>query len=126
MSLKDEKHFSCDLKTPDGEPDCKVDYSWDPGAPGRPIVQMDPGVQAALAKAVAITYLLSLPGQPQYVTFYCCDEHAIEAIKRGQHLPPLPKKIQGATEAEMKAAERGLAVVDEMRNPSTKGKLAAK
>jgi hypothetical protein len=111
MPLKNENHFSCDLKKPNGDPDCNVDFYYDPGGPGKPVPQWDPGIQNALNKAIAITHPLT-----QFTTFWCCDEHAQEGIARGQHLPPLPSKVQGATEADMNNAKRGMSIVDKLRS----------
>ena len=111
-----ERRFRCDLKKPDGSPDCNVDFYYEdskpPAMPGMPPQTpiFEPGIQAALTKIVAITY--SFTG---YATGYCCEEHAIEAIKRGQHMPPIPSKITGATEADMNRAKGGMKVVDGMR-----------
>ena len=110
MPLKNENHFVCDLKKADGTPDCNVDFHYNPGGPNMPAPAWEPGVQAALSKVLAITYPLT-----GYTTFFCCDDHAIEAIKRGQHLPALPPKVAPATEADMAAAKRGMKVVDGMK-----------
>lgn len=110
MTLTVENHFICGLKTPEGKPDCKVDFYYDPGGPGKPPPDWNDGVRTALTKVVAIT--MPLTG---FTTFFCCDEHAIEAIKRGQHLPELPPKITGATEADLNRAKAGMKVVDGMK-----------
>ena len=104
MPLLTKNHFTCQL------PGCDVEFYFDPGRQGAPPPVWEPGIQARLNKVVAITY--SLTG---YTTFWCCDEHAIEGIKAGQHLPPLPAKVAPATEAEMNAAKRGMKIVDDMR-----------
>jgi hypothetical protein len=114
MPLTTENHFVCGFKEPDGQP-CKVDFYYQPGqppAPGMPaqMPNWPPAIQLALSKAVAVTHLIS-----GNTTFYCCDEHAIEAIGMGQHLPAMPPKITPATEADMNAAKRGMKVVQDMR-----------
>jgi hypothetical protein len=109
--LKTENHFVCELKKPvSGEPDCTVDFYYDPGSQGKP-PQWPAGIQVALSKIVAVTHPLT-----GHTTFYCCDEHAIEAIGMGQHLPPVPPKIAPATEADMNAAKRGMKAVEQMRD----------
>jgi hypothetical protein len=104
MPLTQANHFVCNF------PDCKVDFYYDPGSQGKP-PEWPEGVRAALSKVVAVTYPLT-----GYSTFYCCDEHAIEAIGQGIHLPPLPPKIAPATEADLSAAKRGMKVVNGMRD----------
>ena len=110
MPLLDEKHFRCDLKKPDGSPDCDVEFWYDPGGPNRPPPVWDAGTQARLNKVVAVVHPLIA-----FTTFWCSDEHAIEAIKRGQHLPPLPSKIAPATDADLARAKSGMKVVESMR-----------
>jgi hypothetical protein len=110
MALKNENHFVCDLKKSDGTADCDKEFYYDPGRQNAPPPAWEPGVQAALNKIVAVSHPIT-----QYVTFYCCDDHAIEAIKRGQHLPPLPPKIKPASVADMKNAARGNKQVEEMK-----------
>jgi hypothetical protein len=109
MPLTTENHFICSLKKPTGEPDCNVDFYYDPGSQGKP-PQWTPAVQIALNKVVAVT--MPITG---FTTFYCCDEHAILAIERAQHLPPMPAKVAPATEADLNAAKRGMKVVDGMK-----------
>jgi hypothetical protein len=108
VPLTTENHFVCGFKEPNGEP-CKVDFYYDPGAKDR-TPQWPPAIQVALTKAIAVT--MPLTG---HTTFYCCDEHAIEAIGMGQHLPSMPPKITPATEADMNAAKRGMKAVQDMR-----------
>ena len=115
MTLTAENHFFCDLKKPDGSRDCEVDFYYEGpkqnplgGPPVMPV--WSPGIQAAINKRVAVTH-----PQTGFTTFYCCDEHAMEGINRGQHLPPLPPKVLGATEADLKRAQSGMKVVDGMR-----------
>jgi hypothetical protein len=111
MPLTSENHFICGLKKPDGTPDCKVEFYYNPGGPNQPPPEWPPAILAALTKIVAIVSPLA----QSFTTFYCCDDHAIEGIKRGQHLPSLPPKVQAATEADMNAAKRGMAAVAEMK-----------
>jgi hypothetical protein len=110
MGLKSVNHFVCDLKNPDGTPDCDVEFYYNPGVQNAPPPAWEPGVQAALNKIVAVSHPIT-----QYVTFYCCEDHAILAVQRGQHLPPLPPKIRPATEADAARAGRGMKAVDGMR-----------
>jgi len=109
MPLTTENHFVCGLKKPNGDPDCNVDFYYNPGSQGKP-PEWAPAVQVALNKIVALTHPLT-----NFTTFFCSDEHAILAIERGQHLPPMPPKVQPATEADVTAAKRGLKVVEGMR-----------
>jgi hypothetical protein len=114
--LTTENHFVCQLQKPDGEPDCNVDFYYEPGKPpampGMPpqAPNWPAAVQIALNKAVATTHLVS-----GHTAFWCCDEHARMGIERGQHLPPMPKKVAPATEADLNAAKRGMKVVENMR-----------
>lgn len=114
MPLTQENHFVCGLKKIDSdEPDCSVDFYYDPGGPGRPQPSWPEGVRAALTKVVAVSYPLT-----GYTTFFCCDAHAILAIERGQHMPPLPAKITAATQADMASAKAASQVLDRMRGKS--------
>jgi hypothetical protein len=105
MPLTTENHFVC------GFPGCKVDFYYAAGIQGQPAPNWPDSIRVALNKVVAVTHPLT-----GYSTFYCCDEHAIEAIGQGIHLPPLPPKVAPATEAELKAAQRGMSIVGAMRN----------
>jgi hypothetical protein len=88
MPLTTENHFVCGFKG------CNVDFYYEPPkppmAPGMPpqMPNWPPAIRLALDKAVAVTHLITA-----HTTFYCCDEHAVEAIGEGQHLPPMPPKI---------------------------------
>ena len=98
MPLTPQNHFQCDLKKPDGSPDCDVAFSYDPGRQGVPPPVWEPSIQVALSKIIATTH--SLTG---FVTMWCCDEHAAEGIKRGQHMPPAPSKLTAsASDADLK------------------------
>lgn len=103
MPLKNQNHFHCDL------PECDVEFSYDPGGPNKPPPNWPDGIRARLAKVVAVTYPLTA-----YTTFYCGDVHAVEAIGRGLHMPPLPKPdlTASATDADVKNAARAKAIVD--------------
>jgi hypothetical protein len=115
MPLKNENRFTCDLKPTPVEKGCDVDFYYDPGSPGAPGMPprqpaWDVGTASALNRIVCITLPIS-----GFTTFYCCKEHAIMALDRDQHLPPVPPKIAGATEADLNAAKRGMKVVENMK-----------
>ena len=121
LSAKITNTFRCDLKKPDGSPDCNVEFDYNPNP--TPVEQWPPAVQIALMKVVQITHPLTVNGNQQTMTppnpprLYCCDEHAIEGIKRLQHLPALPPKIQpSATDADVKAAVAGDKAVRQMKS----------
>jgi hypothetical protein len=114
MPLLGENHFKCDFKDVNGP--CDVDFYYDPGRQGAPPPVWDAGTQARLNKIVAVVYPLT-----NHTTFYCCDEHAIQAIKTGQHLPPLPQKIAAeGSDAAVKAAAAGARAVAQMKSPGAK------
>lgn len=114
MPLNPENHFACDFTDENGTR-CGVDFYYESPkqnpAGGLPIMpNLSPGVQARINKFVMVAH-----GVSGYTTWYCCDEHAIESIGLGRHLPPMPTKVAPATEAEMEAAKRGLGIVKQMR-----------
>ena len=112
--------FRCDLKKPDGTPDCDVEFDYN--ANPQPPEVWPAGVQIALMKIAQVAHPMTVGGQPGTIPnppkLYCCDEHAIEGIKRKQHLPALPPKIVPAsTDAEVRAAASGAKAVAQMKQP---------
>lgn len=115
--------FSCDLRKPDGTPDCDVDFEYSPNlAPGE---QWPQRIQIALMSIVQVSHPLTQGGSPtappNQPRFYCCRDHAVKALQMDQHLPAMPPKIVPATSnAEVKAAAAGARAVTEMKGPLVK------
>ena len=103
--------FRCDFKDSNGK-QCDVEFDFNPGAPGQPPPQWGPAIQARLTKVVQVVHAMT-----GYTTWYCSDEHAVESIGYGHHLPPLPPKIVPATsDAEVRAAANGAKTVAQMKS----------
>jgi len=110
LTNKVTNHFACDA------PGCAIEFDYNP-SPQAPEV-WPAGVQVALQKVVAVVHPIS-----NFTRFFCCKEHAIEAIQNDLHLPPLPPKVVPATtEAEVKAAAAGSRAVAEMKGPRVKAR----
>ena len=114
MPILNENHFICDYVDEHGTK-CGVDFYYEGPKQnpmgGPPIMpNLPPAIVARQAKMIMVAH-----GVSGYTTWYCSDDHAIEAIGLGRHLPPMPTKVAPATEAEMEAAKRGLGIVKQMR-----------
>jgi hypothetical protein len=111
MPLTPHNFFKCDLLTEKGEPDCDVNFYYDSGGPNRPPPNWPDGIKVALTKVVAVTHPLT-----GHTKFFCSDGHAIEAIKRGQHIPPIPQELPrltpSATDADVKEVARQAKAVE--------------
>lgn len=107
MPLTNENRFRCDF------PGCDKEFAYDPGRPNQPPPNWDSATTSALERIVAVTHAKS-----GYVSWYCGDIHAIDAIGQGKHLPPQPPKLQVASsDAEVKAAAAGAKAVQQMKSP---------
>lgn len=108
--LKAHNRFTCDLKDGNGNPACDVDFYYDPGAQNQP-PQWDEATRTRLSRIVAVVSPLT-----NYTTFYCSDLHAVEAIGKGQHLPPLPSALTThATDADVKKVAAAAAKTSGMK-----------
>lgn len=113
--------FRCDLRKPDGSPDCDVEFEYN--ANPQPPETWPAGVHIRLMNIVQVSHPMTAGGQPPNQMpnpprLYCSREHAVKALELDQHLPALPPKIVAATtNAEVKAAAAGANAVAEMKGP---------